>query len=183
MAEYRYELKIPKQRVAVLVGKNGSVKKHLEEITNTKINVDSKEGDVFITGEDNLKIFTVQTIIKAIGRGFNPEKAELLLKTDYTFEVLSIHDYAKNQADIIRLRGRVIGREGKSRNKIEELTDCYLSVFGKTIGVIGLAEKTAVAKRAIENLLRGSPHSKVYHWLEQKRAELKKEEMLDLYRK
>ena len=39
MAEYLYELKIPKQRVAVLVGKNGTTKKKIEELTDTKIKV------------------------------------------------------------------------------------------------------------------------------------------------
>lgn len=183
MAEYLYELKIPKQRVAVLVGKKGAVKKRIEELTNTKIKVDSQEGDVFIKGEDSLKLYSAQTIIKAIGRGFNPKKAELLIKTDYVFEIINITDYTKNQADMIRLRGRVIGKDGKSRNTLEQLTECYVSVFGKTIGIIGLAENVAPAKAAIEKLLRGAPHSKVYHWLEQKKAEQKREKFLDLYRK
>ena len=31
MASYSYELKIPQERVAVLIGKNGEVKKNIEE--------------------------------------------------------------------------------------------------------------------------------------------------------
>ncbi len=180
MEEYLYELKIPKQRIAVLVGKRGTIKKGIEELTDTKIKIDSKEGDIFITGKDNLKLYSCQTIIKAIARGFNPEKAQLLLKTDYTFEVIDISDYAKTQADLIRLRGRVIGKEGKSRNTIEALTDCYISVYGKTISIIGLAENTTLCLRAIEKLLRGASHSKVYAGLEKKRAEFKKAMMLEM---
>ena len=36
MDEYRYELKIPKERVAVLIGKDGSIKKEIEKNTKTK---------------------------------------------------------------------------------------------------------------------------------------------------
>jgi len=49
--DYNLELKIPKERVAVLIGKNGEVKKELEEYTSAKIEIDSKEGDVKITGK------------------------------------------------------------------------------------------------------------------------------------
>ena len=48
MVEYSYELKIPKDRVAVLIGMKGNVKKAIEEETKSKINVDSKEGDIFV---------------------------------------------------------------------------------------------------------------------------------------
>jgi len=173
MSEYIYELKIPKQRIAVLVGTQGEVKNRIEEATQTKIKIDSREGDVFVSGEDNIKLFSCQLIIKAIARGFNPDKAMLLLKTDYAFEMINISDYAKTQADIIRLRGRVIGKQGKSRKTIEDITNCYISVFGKTISLIGSVENVPLTLRAVEKLLKGSTHSKVYNWLERKKSEFK----------
>ncbi|MBI4143366.1 RNA-processing protein, partial [Candidatus Woesearchaeota archaeon] len=90
MVEYSYELKVPKNRVAVIIGKEGSIKKDIEESTKTKLNIDSKEGDVFVSGEDALGLYTAREIIKAIGRGFNPEVAKLLLKPDYVFEVIDV---------------------------------------------------------------------------------------------
>ncbi len=174
-----YELKIPKQRIAVLVGTKGKIKRKIEQETHTKITIDSKEGDIFITGTDNLKLYSAQTIIKAIGRGFNPEKALLLLKTDYAFEMINIMDYSKTQADLIRLRGRVIGRHGKGRDTLESLTNCFVSVFGKTISVIGLAEDIFLATKAIEKLLKGAPHSKVYAWLERKKSMFRQAKRLE----
>ena len=73
--EFSYELKIPKERVAVLIGKKGEIKKQIEQATNTKLKIDSKEGDVEISGEDALKLYATREIIRAIGRGFNPEIA------------------------------------------------------------------------------------------------------------
>src|SRR3989344_3119702 len=154
MVEYSYELKVPKNRVAVIIGKNGDVKKDIEESTKTKLNIDSKEGDIFVSGEDALGLYTAREIIKAIGRGFNPDIAKLLLKPDYVFESVDVSEFVKSKDSMLRLKGRVIGKEGKSRRLIEELTECSISVFGKTISVIGLPEPAYAARRAVESLLR-----------------------------
>jgi ribosomal RNA assembly protein len=169
MAQYSNELRIPKERVAILIGKKGETKKELEDLTKTKIIIDSKEGDIFLSGNDALSVFDVVEVIKAIGRGFNPDIAFLVLKHDYIFEFINTNDFAKTKNDSIRLKGRVIGSEGKSRNTIEELTETNISVYGKTIGIIGLQENVASARKAIESLLSGSPHSNVFRFLEKNR--------------
>ena len=60
------------------------------------------------------------------------------------------------------------------RKLIEELSESYISVYGKTISVVGTAESASIARQAIESLLRGSTHANVYKWLEKKRRELKR---------
>ena len=82
MEEYTYELKIPKERIAVLIGKKGETKKKIEETTNLKLDIDSKEGEVVISGTDSLALFTAKENLPAIGRGFNPDVALLILKND-----------------------------------------------------------------------------------------------------
>ena len=178
--EYSYELKVPKNRVAVIIGKEGSVKKEIEESTKTKLNIDSKEGDVFVSGEDGLGLYTAREIIRAIGRGFNPEVAKLLLKSEYIFEMVDLTEFAGKSKTMLRLKGRVIGKEGKSRRLIEELTKCRISVFGKTISIIGLPESAAAARQAVESLLRGSTHANVYKWLEKRRRELKRRAVMEM---
>jgi ribosomal RNA assembly protein len=179
MDELHYELKIPKERVAVLIGKEGKTKKDVEEATKTALDIDSNEGDIAIKGKDGLGIYTAKEVITAIGRGFNPETALLLLKVDYLFEVINLTDVVgKSKDDQLRIKGRIIGREGKTRQLIEELTETYVSVYGKTIAIIGNADRVAFARQAIEMLIDGSNHSTVYSWLERKRKELKKRDML-----
>ena len=181
MVEYSYELKVPRNRVAVIIGKEGSIKKEIEESTNTKLNIDSKEGDIFVSGEDALGLYTAREIIRAIGRGFNPEIAKLLLKQDYIFEVVDLSEFVGKSKDaMLRLKGRVIGKEGKSRKLIEELTECNISVFGKTIGIIGLPESASNARQAVESLLRGSTHANVYKWLEARRREQKRRSIMQM---
>lgn len=171
--EFMYELRIPKDRIAVLIGKKGEDKKELEKQTKTKIDVDSKEGEIKITGTDALMLYSLREVIRAIGRGFNPDVAKLLLKIDYGFELISLIDYARNQKDLIRLKGRIIGEEGKSRKTIEDLTQTNICVYGKTVGIIGNMEFIGDARKAIEQLLSGRPHSQIYKILEKRRKERK----------
>lgn len=184
MPDFVNQIRIPQDRIAVLIGSNGEIKQNVEKGTNTKLDIDSKEGDVNISGDDPLAMFTCAEIIKAIGRGFNPEIAMLLTKIDYVLEVISINDFAKTQNDLIRLRGRVIGKEGKARKVMEDLLEVNICIYGKTISVIGRGDAVSLARRALEALLSGSQHANVYKWLEKQRAlnkqrELKEEIGLD----
>jgi ribosomal RNA assembly protein len=172
MDEFLYTLRIPKERIAVLIGKEGETKKELEDLTSTELDIDSQEGDVSIKGNDPIKLYFSREIIKAIARGFNPDVAKNLIKQDYVYEQISIKDFVKNDNHIKRLKGRVIGTDGKSRKAIEDLTEASISVYGKTIGIIGLPESVDLARRAIESLLSGSPHSNVYKWLERRKRDL-----------
>ncbi|RLE47107.1 RNA-processing protein [Candidatus Woesearchaeota archaeon] len=169
--EYSYDLRIPKERIAVLIGKKGEIKRSLEDNAKCKIVVDSKDGVVFVSGSDALSLFAVREVIKAIGRGFNPDVAQLLFRQDYGVEFVNISDFARNQKDFERLRGRVIGEAGKSRRVIEDLTGTNLCVYGKTVGIIGPLENVVDARRAVESLLSGSTHARVYRWLEKRRKE------------
>ncbi len=174
MADYTYSLKIPKERIAVLIGVKGKVKNQLEDFAKTKIDIDSKEGDVVISGKDSVKLYTLKEVVYAIGRGFNPEIAQLLFKQDYALEIINMLDYAHNKNDLPRVKGRAIGSEGKSRKTIEDLTECFISVYGKTIAIVGDMVNVTNAKRACEMLLEGSPHSNVYRWLEGRRREMRR---------
>jgi ribosomal RNA assembly protein len=172
--EYTYELKITKDRIAVLIGTKGQTKRDLEKITGCKIDIDSEEGDVVLLGKDAIELFALREVIKAIARGFNPDIAKQLLKQDYSLEVIPLNEYSREKSHQLRLKGRVIGMDGKSRNTLEELTECYISVYGKTVAIIGAIEMTGLCKRAVESLLSGSPHANVYKWLERQRRTIKK---------
>ena len=173
MDEFQYEIKVPRDRIAVLIGEKGEKKRELEENLNVKMYIDSEEGDVTLKGTDAIALFTAREVIKAIARGFNPDIAKLLLKPDYLLEVINIGEYTTNKNQTIRLRGRVIGEGGKSRSTIEELAGVSMSVYGKTVAIIGETENVTIAKRAVDSLLTGSPHSSVYFFLEKMRREMR----------
>ena len=164
-------IKIPMERVAVLIGHGGETKRSIEEKTKIKINVDSKLGEVTIDDmnsiDDPLLIFKVENIIRAIGRGFNPIQAMTLLDDEMDFYIFDIHDYVgKKQAHVRRLKGRVIGKNGKTKRLLEELTDSYISIYGHTISIIANVIDMDIVKKAIDKLLTGSKHATVYRYVE-----------------
>ncbi len=169
---FTQELKIPQERVAILIGKKGQTKRLLARKTKTKIEV-TKEGIVLISSEENINCFDALPLITAVGRGFNPEVALMLLDERFSFELIQIKDFAKNDSDLIRLRSRTIGTNGKARLMLEKLTGVFISVYGKTVALIGKIEDNDLARRAIEKLLKGAPHGNVYKYIEiQKREAL-----------
>lgn len=169
-----YEVKIPKDRIAVLIGKDGTTKQEIESSMHAKIAIDSKEGDVRVTGEDAVKLYAAQNIIRAIARGFNPDIALSLRKQDWAFELIDLNDWHEKKNHQERMKGRVIGKGGKSREIIEELSESSVSVYGKTIGIIAPIETIGIAKQAVEMLLEGANHSTVFTFLERKRRDLKR---------
>ncbi len=173
--EYSYELKIPKERVGALIGVGAKIKRQIEDTTHTRLEIDSKEGDVRIVGEDGLGMLTAQEIVKAIGRGFNPDIAMRLGKQDIALEIISLQEsLGKSKNKMLRIKGRIIGQDGSTRRIIEDLTETSICVYGKTVSIIGEIENVQTARRAIERLLAGAPHASVYRWLEKKGTELRR---------
>ena len=73
---------------------------------------------------------------------------------------------------MLRLKGRIIGKGGKSREEIEHLTNTYICIYGKTVGIIGEVAWTALARQAVGMLIDGSMHRTVYKFLERKKKEI-----------
>ena len=188
MARANTFLKIPRERVGVLIGPEGKTKKHVEEKLKVELQIDSQAGDVIVTmaekADDPSMLFKAKDLITAIGRGFSPEHAFRLVRDEEA--VLDLIDlrsvFGKSDADIKRVQGRIIGTNGKTRRIIEELTDTSVSVYGHTVGIIGTVEQVQIAREAIEMLVKGSMHGTVYRFLQRKRRELKKRK-LELWEK
>jgi len=147
---------IPEERKAVLIGKKGETKKMIERLTNSRIEINDSV-DIYGEGLDVLKAVN---IVKAIGRGFSPKTAMLLLDEDYTLHIISLA--GENKKTIRRLMARIIGRKGSSKRIIEEMSGCRISVYGKTVAIIGRFDKIGKAVDAVENLLSGKSHGYVY---------------------
>src|ERR1041385_8116482 len=134
-------VRIPQERVGVIIGPGGETKEQLERQTGVRTRIDSEAGEVWIDDtnpKDPLMPLKVEDIVKAIARGFSPAHAFKLLSEDMYLHVFDIHDYVgKDREDVRRVSARVIGSEGKTRRIIEELSGALVSVYGHTVGVIG----------------------------------------------
>ena len=105
-------------------------------------------------------------IVTAIGRGFSPEKTLVLLDEEIGIEVISLQ--GENESTRKRLFARVIGRAGQSKRIIEKQTGTLISVYGKTVSIIGRPENIARASHAINVLLDGKTHGYAYSLIEDK---------------
>jgi len=159
-------VRIPEERIGVLIGPNGITKKKIHKHTKVHIEVDSGSGEVTLEGEGE-KFFQAVDIAKAIARGFSPERAFTLLKDDYLLKIIDITEFAgKNASTQKAKRGRVIGKEGLARKEIEKKTHCLISVHGKTVAIIGLAGEIQSAVEAVEMLLMGAKHETMENFLD-----------------
>ena len=168
--------RLPKERVGVAIGPDGEVKREIERRTGAKLTLDGETGEVIIEpGDDPLGAICARDVLNAIARGFSSKRAFLLFDEDVYLEVIDMTDFVgRTDKALVRVKGRVIGEAGKTRRIIEETTGVYMSVYGKTVALIGVPEQLAVAREAIQMLLTGAPHSAVYGFLERKRRETKK---------
>ncbi len=178
---------VPMDRVAVIIGKDGSTRKRIEELTSTDIEIDSKTGSVVIKKkegpESNIGDWIAQNIIKAISRGFNPAIAEKLVDEEYMFEIIDLERVVgKSSGQIHRIKSRLIGEGGKTWKTIETMAEVHLQVFGNTVSLIGKYEEMRIAREAINMLLGGKNHTGVYKYLQKMHEELKRKRMADTWK-
>ena len=180
--------KIPKDRIGALIGPDGTVKDGIEKKLGVELTIDSESGDITITlnpeAQDPSVLFRAREVTTAIGRGFSPDRAFRLIRDeDAALEVIDLREiFGRSESELQRVKGRIIGQEGKTRRIIEELTDAEISVHGHTVSIIADSDEMEIARQAVQMLLRGSLHSTVYNFLNRKRRDLKKKK-LELWEK
>lgn len=166
-------VKIPQDRIGVLIGEGGETLREIERRAEVRLNVDSENGSVSIESVgDPLLGLKGPDIVRAIGRGFAPDDALRLLDGDMMMlDIVDIDAYARNKNDLQRKKGRLIGEGGRTRELMEELTGASVVIYGSTLAAIGDPEQVETVRRATEMLLDGAPHGSVYSFLEEQRRE------------
>jgi len=177
------EIKIPNDRIGAIIGKNGTTRKYLEKRLKVSLEVDSQSGLIEMTNEEEaIHEIRAMEVIKAIGRGFSPERSlKLLEDDDMILDLIDLSDIADTPEKLARIRGRIIGREGKAREQMENMTGAEISVYGKTVAIIGMPDQTNDAHTAISMLINGSEHTTVFNYLDRKRKEAKADMMSYYY--
>jgi ribosomal RNA assembly protein len=169
------EVRIPEERIAVLIGKRGSTKKLVERMGECNLIIDSGTGIVEVQGKgDPLKSVITGSVVQAIGRGFSPEKAVLLYQENFQLAVISLRDFANpGSKRISQIRARLIGTNGRTRQIVEELTTSAISIYGDTVSIIGDYVSMEYAKEAVLMLVNGSKQRTVYTYLERNARDMR----------
>ena len=160
----------------MLIGAKGATAKSLRHAAGCKaLDIDSNTGDVEVEwGEpgtyDPVKAMKFPDVIKAIGRGMAPKAAIRLLDDDHFFELVDIRSFVgKRSNQQRRIRGRIIGSQGKIRKLIEGLTDTQITIYNSTVVLVGEEDGLSAARQAIEMLAGGAEHGTVLNFLERDR--------------
>jgi len=176
-------IKIPRDRIGALIGPEGEAKQRVEERLQVELQIDSQTGDVTINLDNDVQdpslLFKAKDYVLAVGRGFSPDRAlKLLQDEENMLTVIDLREiFGRSSSDIQRVKGRIIGKEGKTRKIIEELSEAVISVYGHTVSIIGGVEQAEIAREAVNMLIKGSQHVTVYRYLNRKRQELKKKRL------
>ncbi|WP_336035509.1 KH domain-containing protein [Halobacterium yunchengense] len=176
-------VKIPQDRIGTLIGEGGETLRRIEQTAEVDLDVNSQDGSVAIerTG-DPVRGMQAPEVVRAIGRGFDPDAALSILEDDMRmFETIDIERAARNDNDLRRKKGRLIGEDGRTRELMEELTGADVVIYGSTFGVIGQPKEVDIARSAAEMILDGAPHGAVYSFLERKRAEELKQQGMEYH--
>jgi len=90
-------IRIPNDRIAVLIGKSGNAKSKIEKLCGVSLDIDGTTGEVLLKSRgniENIQPFKAIEIVTAIGRGFSPENALTLLKGENTLHVIDLREFA-----------------------------------------------------------------------------------------
>ena len=181
---FQQVVKVPRDRIGVIIGKKGKVKGQIQDRCNVLIEIDSKTGDAIISLQSKempteMEPFKAVEVITAISKGFSPRRAYRLIDgDDDSFQLIDLRDYAgKSSNSMERIKGRIIGEEGKSRRTIEDLSGTYISVYGHSVGIIGTSDQIKIASDAVTMLSKGKSHKTVYNMLQEAKRKAKMDRM------
>lgn len=172
-----HHVRIPEDRIGVLIGEGGETLRRIEDRAEVRLDVDSETGSVRIESVgDPVRGLKGPDIVRAIGRGFAPEQALGLLDEEMMMlDVVDLDAATRNDNDLRRQKGRLIGENGRTRELMEELSGAAVVIYGSTLATIGEPQQVDVVRSATEMLLDGAPHGAVYSFLERKHNELKRQ--------
>ena len=155
-------LSIPENRMKLL-RRDRRWESKLKKLSDVKVVLSE---DVELEDDNVLNVMRVKLVFQAFGRGFEFEDALNLIDEEFALETIDVSAYAKSQNRLVELKGRVIGTKGKSKDIIGKKTDTKISIYGKTICIIGRYQDAAKAREAIELLLSGRKHGTAYRFIQ-----------------
>jgi ribosomal RNA assembly protein len=149
------------------------VLKFKEEIEkNLKIKLKIERNEVTIEAKSSVDEYLAEKILDALSLGFDLNVCLQLKNEEFILKKINIKDLVK-ESRVNVVAGRIIGTKGKTKKLIEKLSECEMVIHDHLVAIIGHLNNIEIANHAIQSLIRGSPQSKVYSFLEKSRSKLK----------
>ncbi|MGC8479260.1 MAG: KH domain-containing protein [Candidatus Micrarchaeia archaeon] len=110
--------------------------------------------------------YNAKNVLEAIIKGFSLNQAYKLLNQDYFFKYVDLKDLIKKDTEIKRVKSRIIGKEGKTKGYIEEVSGVSISLQDNILSMIGTVEELKIATAALQIIVEGGTHKKAYRIME-----------------
>jgi len=147
----------------------------LKEVIRSKARLQKELGikltnrgkNVFVNGSPQ-KEFTAIEVLEAINVGFSADRALEVTRDNFMLQTINIKNVTKRH-DLERVRGRIIGKDGRTLKTLQKLTNCDLAITDNEIGLIGPISEMEDAIQSVTSLIQGSKQGNVYGRLERRR--------------
>ena len=137
-------------------------KKELEK--NLDVEIDIKGKKVVAKGQP-LNEYEATKVLDAINFGFSAKKALSLKEENVVFRILNIKKFTKKK-NLKVVRARIIGKQGKTKKTIENISNAHIIIKDNEIGIIAQADSIEDIVTALTSLIRGTKQSNTYRYLE-----------------
>lgn len=161
--ESMQQVYIPHRRIK-LIRDNKSILSTVERQCGCKVTVG--QDDTLEVNGDAFAEFNAKNILYAFGRGFDMEIACKLNDADYYFTSIDLEQIASSEKRKKQITSRVIGKGGKTKKYIEEVSGARISIYGNTASFIGTIDSINEAETAVNTLIDGGTHRLAYMRME-----------------
>ncbi len=152
-------IKIPEKQLSKII----DCIEDLESKSKTRI---ERKGNVLYIEGDSSGEWICEQVLNALCNGFSTKNAFKLFSDDYFTDEIDIENAVwRNEKTLGRIKGRIIGEEGKAKQTIEELTGAQIVIGDKKVFFIGRFDDVKNAKEAVLRLMEGAKHAQVYNYL------------------
>lgn len=105
--------------------------------------------------------------LQAVMYGFKIEDALAIMKyRDIFIETFELHEIRKlKSSHLSRAIGRIIGRDGRTKQSIENFSRCRFVLNDQRVVVLGCPDNIKIAKDAIGRLVQGSEPTSIFNRL------------------
>jgi KH domain-containing protein len=142
-------------------------KKKLEKVLEIKINLQGRK--ILIEGAPENE-YLAEQVIEALNFGFPFIEAIAIKKEELMFKIINIKEHTRRK-DLKSIRARIIGRQGKTLQTLQELSDSFFQIKENQVAIIGKPEEMKNAIDALTHLIRGAKQANVYKGLEKNKQE------------
>lgn len=161
-------VQLPDERWSVL--SDAETIEQIERRTGAEISLDDELKIARVRHDNSIDELTATDVIEAAACGFQPHVALRLLKPGTDFVEIDIKSHTRNKKALHRQKGRLIGKNGRTKQLIQELAGVQMTIQQRRVFLLGDMAGVTTAREAIERLISGAPHSSVYAFLEQQHS-------------